>query len=65
MAIYIGIDMGGTNLKAGAVDADTGIVSHVASIPTLAHEGPQAVMERMAELACSIAVKIAPGEIRA
>ena len=50
MSYYIGIDLGGTNIKAGIVDLEAGkmVASH--STPTLAREGPDAVMERMANL---------------
>ena len=47
---FIGCDLGGTNLRAGIVDLDTGQVSHLHSMPTLAREGPDVVMARMAEL---------------
>ncbi len=50
MNYYIGIDLGGTNIKAGIVDLASGkmVASH--STPTLAREGPEAVMARMAGL---------------
>lgn len=47
---YIGCDLGGTNLRAGIVDLDDGQVSHLLSTPTLAREGYDAVMKRMAAL---------------
>jgi glucokinase len=47
---YIGCDLGGTNLRAGIVDPNTGQVSHLLSGPTLAREGHDAVMARMAAL---------------
>lgn len=50
MRKYIGCDLGGTNLRAAIVDVETGDVLHQASIPTLAREGHEAVMQRMAEL---------------
>lgn len=49
MSIYIGCDLGGTNIKAGLVDLDKGKVLVSESTPTLAHEGPELVMKRMAE----------------
>jgi glucokinase len=55
MNLFVGVDMGGTNLKAGVVDADTGLVSSLTSIPTHAHEGYDAVMARIAELAKAVA----------
>jgi len=47
---FIGCDLGGTNLRAGIVDPDNGQVSHLLSRPTLAREGHDAVMARMAVL---------------
>jgi glucokinase len=47
---WIGCDLGGTNLRAAIVDVDTGTVLHQMSVPTLAREGHDAVMSRMAEL---------------
>ncbi len=46
----IGIDLGGTNIKAGVVTED-GTVLRRARCETLAQEGPQAVLGRMAGLA--------------
>ena len=50
MKKYIGCDLGGTNLRAAIVDVETGAVLHHMSIPTLAREGHDAVMKRMADL---------------
>src|SRR6266496_4027388 len=50
MKKYIGCDLGGTNLRAAIVDVESGSVLHQMSIPTLAREGHQAVMKRMADL---------------
>ena len=50
MKKYIGCDLGGTNVRAGIVDPDSGLVSHLTSTPTLAREGHAAVIERMARL---------------
>ena len=50
MNIYIGIDLGGTLLKAALVDTETGELSGLKQIPTLAREGHDAVMARMADL---------------
>lgn len=47
---YIGCDLGGTNLRAAIVDVETGSVLYQMSIPTLAREGHDIVMKRMAEL---------------
>ena len=54
--IYIGIDVGGTSIKAGAVDADGNILfKH--SCPTGMERGYAAVIRDMAELAISAAEK--------
>jgi len=50
MKKYIGCDLGGTNLRAAIVDVENGAVLHQMSIPTLAREGHDAVMKRMADL---------------
>jgi glucokinase len=52
---YVGIDVGGTNIKAGVVDDEGRSLSHV-SVPTEAARGPQVGLEniaRAAELAIS------------
>ena len=50
MKKYIGCDLGGTNLRAAIVDVEAGTVLHHMSIPTLAREGHNVVMKRMADL---------------
>jgi glucokinase len=50
MKKYIGCDLGGTNLRAAIVDVETGEVLRQMNIPTLARDGHDAVMSRMAEL---------------
>jgi glucokinase len=50
MTYTIGCDLGGTNLRAGIVDTDTGRVLHLLSTPTLAREGHDAVIDRMVAL---------------
>ncbi|KPK41814.1 MAG: hypothetical protein AMK72_14885 [Planctomycetes bacterium SM23_25] len=44
---YVGIDLGGTNLKLGLVSAD-GRILHRLTTPTEADRGPDHVLERMA-----------------
>ena len=48
--IVIGIDLGGTNIKAGAV-SPTGTILFHQSTPTNAAQGPEAVADRIAEAA--------------
>ncbi|MDQ3006488.1 MAG: ROK family protein, partial [Chloroflexota bacterium] len=51
MKKYIGCDLGGTNLRAAIVDVHSNsAVLHQMKIPTLAREGHEAVMQRMADL---------------
>ncbi len=55
MKMFIGIDLGGTNIKAGIVDLDAGEVIASQSIPTIARDGHAAVMQRMSALALQVA----------
>jgi len=50
MKPFIGCDLGGTNLRAAIIDVETGQVLHQSGIPTLAREGQEAVMRRIANL---------------
>jgi len=50
MTINIGLDLGGTKIAAAAVEITTGGLTGRAVISTEAHEGPDAVLERMATL---------------
>ncbi len=50
MSKVIGVDLGGTNLRAALVNTDTGEYSHLTSVPTQAREGHDAVIVRMAHL---------------
>ena len=50
MNYYIGIDLGGTNLRAAIADMDTGEICHQRKCPTLAAEGQEAVIQRIVEL---------------
>ena len=45
--IYIGIDLGGTNVKMGCFDSDINFISQT-SIPTDAHMGPETVIDNIA-----------------
>lgn len=47
---YIGIDLGGTNLRAAIADTDTGEIYHQRKCPTLAAEGQDAVIGRIIHL---------------
>ena len=54
MKEYIGCDLGGTNMRAAIVDVESGGVLHHMSVPTLAREGHDDVMKRMAELCLQV-----------
>lgn len=47
---FIGIDLGGTNLRAAIADTDTGQIFHQRKWPTLAAEGQEAVIQRIVRL---------------
>jgi len=46
--IFIGIDLGGTNIKIGCFDSDIKLISKT-SVPTRADMGPEVVIAKMAE----------------
>ncbi len=48
-AIYASVDLGGTNIK-GALGTESGEILCTDSTPTQSHEGPEAVLERIADL---------------
>ena len=50
MKKYIGCDLGGTNMRAAIVDVENGAILYEMSVPTLARDGHDAVMRRMAGL---------------
>ncbi|MCX8063090.1 MAG: ROK family protein [Anaerolineales bacterium] len=50
MKLYVGCDLGGTNLRAALVDVEQGKVLLQKTTATLARQGPEAVMQRMAAL---------------
>ena len=50
MNYYIGVDLGGTNLRAAIADTDTGQIFHQRKCPTLAAEGQESVIQRIVEL---------------
>jgi glucokinase len=51
---FIGLDLGGTNIKAALVDTVTGELAGMTSTPTHAQEGHDAVIARMARLARTV-----------
>lgn len=48
--IAIGVDIGGTKIKAGLVDTNGHIIGTPESIPTLAHEPGEIIIERLTHL---------------
>ena len=51
--LYIGIDVGGTGIKAGVV-SENGTILHKLSCPTLRERGPEAVIHDMARLSLQV-----------
>jgi glucokinase len=47
---FVGVDLGGTHLRAAVVDIADGRVIELIQVPTLAREGHEAVIARMAQL---------------
>jgi glucokinase len=47
---HVGVDLGGTHLRAAVVDTDTGEIVHQQQVPTLSRQGHSAVTQRMAQL---------------
>ena len=43
--VFVGIDLGGTNIKFGCFDSEINLISK-ASTPTTARMGPEAVVEK-------------------
>ena len=61
MKRYLGLDLGGTNIKAAVIEsADPPVVVHTASAPTQAAEGPEAVAERMVRIGRDLAAEVGP-----
>lgn len=52
-AVYASVDLGGTNIKA-ALGAADGTILSADSRPTLSHEGPEHVLQRVVELVESL-----------
>ena len=59
--LAVGVDLGGTSIKAALINRDTGIVE-LRSSPTLAKEGPDSVIHRIAQLIGEL-IKEAPGGV--
>jgi glucokinase len=55
MTLYIGIDLGGTKIAGAVWDAEKLIIIARKTIPTQAHDGPDAVIERIGGLARELA----------
>lgn len=60
MTVYIGIDLGGTNVKGAAVSLgpDGSEILETTSAPTEAHEGPDAVAEVMASVGAELQERV-------
>ena len=51
--VYVGVDLGGTNIAVGLVDAE-GKILHKDSVPTLLERGPEPVIRDMANLSLKV-----------
>ena len=51
--VYIGVDLGGTNIAVGLVDEE-GKILHKDSVPTLLERGPEPVIKDMAHLSLKV-----------
>jgi len=54
MRRFIGVDLGGTHLRAALVDTETGTMSSLRRAATPASQGPQAVMTELAALILAV-----------
>lgn len=61
-AYAIGLDLGGTNLKAGLVHREKGLIE-VARRPTEAQQGPEHVLDQMAALATDLMERVGPSVV--
>lgn len=62
MPVFIGIDLGGTELRAAALDEQATILRH-AQMPTAAEAGPAAVLDQMAQLVAEVSSGLVPAAI--
>ena len=60
MAFYLGLDLGGTNIKAGVVDVNGESLSH-ASIPTPLSRAPREVIDATTRVADHTGCSPSPG----
>jgi glucokinase len=62
--VYLGIDLGGTNVKGAAVSVgpDGSEILETTSAPTRANEGPDAVAEVMAAVGAELVDRVGPAE---
>ena len=51
---YIAVDLGGTNMRVARFDREEAVPTELTKVPTLADEGPDAVIHRMVETIKSI-----------
>ena len=61
-AYAVGLDLGGTNLKAGLVHREDGLVE-VARRPTEAAKGPEHVLDQMADVASDLMATVSDEEV--
>ena len=51
--VYVGVDLGGTNIAVGLVD-ENGKILHKDSVPTLLERGPEPIIKDMANLSLKV-----------
>ena len=56
-AYSIGVDLGGTNLRAAAIDGE-GVILHKISVPVNFHSGPESVVKYIAEVIKGLGTRI-------
>lgn len=62
--VVVGLDLGGTKMAAALVGADGRLLGPVSSIPTPAHEGPDAMLDAIAALIVEVAREGGAGSAR-
>jgi glucokinase len=56
-AYSIGVDLGGTNLRAAAIDTE-GLILHKVSVPVNFHSGPESVVKHIADVIKNLGTRI-------
>src|SRR5688572_1285743 len=54
---FIGVDLGGTKIAAAVLNLETGQITARKTVPTQGHEGPDALLKRIADLGRTLATE--------